>query len=215
VIRTEATAAVLDRVREPSPPPIDELEREATAAGVPTVGPDVGRLLRTLAHLRGATRVFEFGSGVGYSAAWLLDALPPDGEIVLTDYDADALDRAAAVLDGVESGATVTTVPGDAVETFRDRDDRFDLVLLDHEKRRYAEAFDLVRDRLRSPGLVVADNVLAGPVDPAAVRDALDGAVADEAAAGIAAYLERIRDAPAVETTVVPLGEGIAVSRVA
>jgi predicted O-methyltransferase YrrM len=85
-------------------------------------------------------------------------------------------------------------------------------VLLDHEKDRYAEAFELVRERVTSPGVVIADNVLDGPVEPGAVRAALEEQDAAASAEGIARYLERVRAADDFETVVLPVGEGIAIS---
>jgi len=198
---------------EPSPL-LAEMTEHGDDRGFPTVGPDAGRFLRLLATLADADRVFEFGSGFGYSAAWFLPALPADGEIVLTDYDDDNLAEARSFLDRLDPAADVHYEAGDAFDAFERHDGPFDVVFLDHDKARYAEAFDRVVDDLAPGGVVVADNVMDGPVSPEGVTDALRGGddPADDATAGVAAYVERVRDDPAFETAVVPLGEGLAVS---
>jgi len=204
---------------EPSPL-LAEMTEHGDDRGFPTVGPDAGRFLRLLATLADADRVFEFGSGFGYSAAWFLPALPADGEIVLTDYDDDNLAEARGFLDRLDPEAAVHYEAGDAFDAFERYDDDdddeaglFDLVFLDHDKTRYAEAFDRVVEGLAPGGVVVADNVMEGPVTPGGVTDALRGGdPVDDATAGVAAYVERVRDDPDFETAVVPLGEGLAVS---
>lgn len=192
---------------------IAEMDAYGREVNFPTVGPDVGRFLRVTALMADAERIFEFGSGFGYSAVWMADALPERGEIVLTDYDAENVDRAREFLERAGYDDLATFHVGDAVDAFAKTHGSFDLVLVDHEKHRYVEAFDLVAERLATGGVVIADNVLDGPVDPENVRAGLDGdEPIDDATAGIVSYVERVRDHPAFETAIVPLGQGIAVS---
>lgn len=192
---------------------IAEMDAYGREVNFPTVGPDVGRFLRVAALMADAERVFEFGSGFGYSAVWMATALPDHGEIVLTDYNAENVDRAREFLQRAGYDDLVTFHVGDAVDAFENTSGTFDVVLIDHEKDRYVEAFDLVAERLADGGVVIADNVLDGPVDPEHVRAGLDGdEPIDTATAGIVGYVERVRDDPSFETVVVPLGEGIAVS---
>ncbi|MFC7075779.1 O-methyltransferase [Haloarcula halophila] len=194
---------------------IAEMDAKADREGFPTVGPAVGGWLRLLARLVDATRVFEFGSGFGYSAYWIAPAIPGDGEIVLTEIDADELDEARGFLD--RGGFTDRAVfeHGDAIETIEEYAGPFDVVLIDNEKHRYTEAFEAVRETVPVGGVVVADNAIeAGPLDFEAVRALLAGedVAANEPSRGIAGYLERVRDDPDFETGLLPLGEGVAVS---
>ena len=64
-----------------------KIEHVAESEGFPIVGPNVGTWLRQFARLTGAKRVFEFGSGYGCSACWFGQALPEDGQMVLTDVN--------------------------------------------------------------------------------------------------------------------------------
>jgi len=210
---TRDTVRVLDHADVTSDPLLDEMTEHGRERNFPIVGPNAGRLLRLLARTSGAERVFEFGSGFGYSAAWFAEALPDDGEIVLTDYDEDNLASARAFLrEGGYDGIARYEV-GDAVSTFREQEGEFDIVLIDLEKTMYVEAFELAREHLKDGGLVVADNMLDGPMSADDVADALDGEDPEnEHAGGIAAYIERVRDDPDFETSLVPLGEGLAIS---
>ncbi|GAA0654655.1 O-methyltransferase [Salarchaeum japonicum] len=209
------TDAAADAVRAGNADP-DPVLAEMTDYGrdehFPIVGPDAGRFLRLLARLTGAERVFEFGSGFGYSAAWVADALPADGELVLTDFDPENLQKAREFLDQTGDIEKCVFEAGDAFETFDARDGPYDLVFVDCQKTRYAEALDRAVPELRDGAVVVADNVLDGPASPADLRDAFAGDAPSDAAAGIAEYVEKVRSAP-FETAIVPLGEGLSVSR--
>ncbi|WP_276272403.1 O-methyltransferase [Haloarcula litorea] len=194
---------------------LEEMDAKADREGFPTVGPAVGGWLRLLARLTDAQRVFEFGSGFGYSAYWMAPALPADGWIVLTEVDADELEEAREFLSRGGYADRAAFEHGDAVEIVDDYDGPFDVVLIDNEKHRYAEAFEAVREKVPVGGVVAADNAIeAGPLEFDDVRALLAGEAVDanEMSEGIAAYLERVRDDPDFETGLLPLGEGVAVS---
>lgn len=196
--------------------PYDELAEINRERDFPTVGPEVGAALRVLARTTGAERVFEFGSGLGYSAFWIAPALPADGEIVLTDFDADNLDVAREYLDRAGYADLAHFEVGDAMETYEDYDGPFDLVLVDNHEDEYVETFEAVRDDVPVGGLVCADNVMGGPaVDRAAVIAALEGEAdvdADDSTQAVIEYFEHVRDDPEFDTCLLPVGEGLVVS---
>ncbi|MFC6757636.1 MULTISPECIES: O-methyltransferase [Haloarcula] len=194
---------------------IAEMDERADREGFPTVGPAVGAWLRLLARLTDAERVFEFGSGFGYSAYWLAPEIPADGEIVLTEIDADELEDAREYLKRGGYADRAVFEHGDAIDVVDRYDGPFDVVLVDNEKGRYTEAFEAVREKVPVGGVVAADNAVeAGPLDFADIRALLAGesVEASDASQGIAAYLERVRNDPDFETGLLPLGEGVAVS---
>jgi predicted O-methyltransferase YrrM len=88
-------------------------------------------------------------------------------------------------------------------------------VLVDHQKHRYADAFEAVRSKVSPGSVVVADNIMGGPVDYRTVHGGLDDGLpedAGESTRGIVEYLRRVRGDDAFETVVLPVGSGIAVS---
>jgi predicted O-methyltransferase YrrM len=212
-ILTDDAEAVLDLAGAAPGPVVEEMATHGRERGFPIIGPTAGRTLRLLARAVDAERVFEFGSGFGYSAAWWAGALPASGEVVLTDFDEENLAEAREFFDRGEWAPTPRFEAGDAMATFREYEGPFDAVLIDHQKTEYVAAFELAREELADGAVVVADNMLSGPVTPASVRAALEGAdPADDHTAGVADYLEHVRDDPDFETTLLPLGQGITVS---
>lgn len=194
---------------------IEEMDARADREGFPTVGPAVGAWLRLLARLTDAERIFEFGSGFGYSAYWMAPAVPADGEIVLTEIDAGELDAAHEYFRRGGYADRARFEHGDAIDTVAKYDGPFDVVLIDNEKQRYVEAFEAVRATVPVGGVVAADNAVeAGPLEFDDVRALLAGDPVDASGAsrGIAEYLETVRADPDFETGLLPLGEGVAVS---
>ncbi|MDQ2049828.1 O-methyltransferase [Natronolimnohabitans sp. A-GB9] len=206
-------------VRTVGPDPdetLREMDDYADREGFPHVGPEVGAFLRFLARVTDAERIFEFGSGYGYSAYWMAEALPEDGEIVLTEVDADELELAREYMANGGYDDRARYERGDALETIEAYEGPFDVVLIDHQKHRYLEAFEAVRSKLPVGSVVVADNAItAGPIQFEKLSELVaggdPGGVNDDTQ-GIAAYLECVGDDPDFETIVLPLGEGIAVS---
>ncbi len=206
-------------VRATGPQPdetLHEMDDYAEEEGFPHVGPDVGGFLRLLARMVGAERIFEFGSGYGYSAYWFAGALPDDGEIVLTEVDEDELEMARGYLSKGGFDDLARYELGDALETIDRYDGPFDVVLIDHQKHRYRDAFEAVRPKVPVGGVLVADNAMrAGIIQFEKLLEIAEGGNpvdVNENTQGIADYLEAVRTDPAFETVVLPLGEGIAVS---
>jgi predicted O-methyltransferase YrrM len=181
----------------------------------PWIGPEAGGVLRMLARLTAARTVFEFGSGFGYSASWFLRG--GADHVVLTEVDADELEQGRAFLEDAGLAARCTFEQGDAGAVVERYDGPFDVVLVDHLKERYADAFEAVVPKLADGGVVVADNVVRGPLDFDAVLahlEGVDGAIDpdDEHSRGIARYLDTVRAADGFETVALPVGSGLAVS---
>ena len=194
---------------------IEAMERHADEQNFPTVGPAVGAWLSVLARTTDAERIFEFGSGFGYSAYWFARGME-EGEIVLTEIDADELDQAEAYFEQAGIADRAQFEHGDAIDIVAECDGPFDIVLIDNEKQRYREALEAVEEKLRPGSLVLADNAItAGVIDRDDVIALLNGEeveTATEASRGIAEYLAYVREHDGLETALLPVGEGVAVS---
>ncbi|WP_137290579.1 O-methyltransferase [Natronorubrum halophilum] len=219
-----------ERIRPESTPVLSEMEAYAHREGFPIVGPDVGAWLCQLARINDATRVFEFGSGYGYSACWFARALPDDGEIVLTEQDAENLDRAESYLERLDAADLAAVEVGDAVDIASRYDGRFDIALIDIEKYQYVDAFEEIRDSIPPGGTIVADNTMSAgrdvpddTVDFDALLSVLTSEIDDlrrtslpeetrRHTQGIIDYLTHIREQSAFETTLLPLGDGVTVT---
>jgi predicted O-methyltransferase YrrM len=122
-----------------------------------------------LARSLGAKRVFELGSGFGYSAYWFARAVGPGGEVHGTDGDPANEPKALDYLSRAGLAERIRWHVGDAVTSLAAVEGGFDIVYNDIDKDGYPAAWIAARERIRVGGLYVCDNVLwSGRV---AVRD--------------------------------------------
>jgi predicted O-methyltransferase YrrM len=182
-----------------------EMEDHARELRFPIIGPAVGRLLQLLAMTSGARRVFEMGSGYGYSAYWFLSGMPGGGRVVLTDGSATNREAAARNLDALGFAGRYDYHVGAAQDALRAAQGSFDIVYNDIDKEQYPETIDLVAEKLRPGGLFITDNVLWS----ARVADATDRSHATEA---IREFNRRLAGDPRFATSFVPIRDGLAVA---
>jgi predicted O-methyltransferase YrrM len=149
--------SLLDRYDEPV---LQEMEAEGRERGFPIIGRLVGVTVELLARSIGARRVFELGSGFGYSAYWFARAVGPDGEVHATDGDPGNEAKALGYLERAGLAAPIRWHVGDAVTNLGAVDGEFDVVYDDIDKEGYPEAWRAARERIRVGGLYLCDNVL-------------------------------------------------------
>jgi predicted O-methyltransferase YrrM len=141
-------------------PVLLEMERLGHERNFPIIDRLVGELVEVLAMSIGATRVFEMGSGYGYSAYWFTRAVGPDGKVICTDSDPANRDLAERFLARVGRWQRVEYQVGVAQDFLRRTPGDFDIVYNDIEKHDYPEAWELARERVRPGGVYICDNVL-------------------------------------------------------
>jgi len=137
-----------------------EMEEYAREHGFPIVGRLCGRFLEVMARSVKAKRIFEMGSGYGYSAYWFARATGPDGEIHLTDMDPENEKRALHYLGRAELDGPVDYHVSSAFDAFNETSGEFDIVYCDIDKHDYPQAFELAKPRVRVGGLYICDNML-------------------------------------------------------
>lgn len=206
----EAIERYLAELHAPADELIAQIEREGREAGLPLVQAPSGRFLRTLALACGATRVLEIGTAIGYSALWMAGALPPDGRLITIELDPARAETARANIERAGMSPQVSVIVGDAMRYLHKVGGPFDLIFQDSHKPLYEPMLDRLVPLLRTGGVLVSDNVLwsgevvEGYVDPPR-RDPAD-------TAALRAYNRRLMSDPRLFTTILPAGDGLAVS---
>jgi caffeoyl-CoA O-methyltransferase len=186
-------------------PIIAEMERYATKHDVPIVGPAVARIIYLFAQISGAKRIFEMGSAIGYSTIWLARAAGPDAEIYYTDGDPANAARARSYFERAGVDSRIRILTGDAVKLIDQVAGEFDLVFIDVDKPQYPAAMEKAMGRLRSGGLLIADNVLwSGKVA---------GVAKDSRTRAIQKFNKLIYSSTEVFSVIIPLRDGLAVCR--
>jgi predicted O-methyltransferase YrrM len=186
-------------------PVLLEMEGLAAERGFPIVGPQVGRLLSMLVRAGGSRQVLELGSGFGYSAWWFANAVGPEGRVVLTEGSQSNADLARDFLSRAGLGDRVEIRVGDALELALEYDGPFDIVFNDIDKQDYPRSLPLALERLRPGGLFVSDNMLwQGRV--------LDEHEPDATTRGVLDLTRALYAEPGIETTIVPVRDGVSIS---
>jgi caffeoyl-CoA O-methyltransferase len=150
-------------------PVLLEMEAEGAERNFPIIGRLVGVAVEVLARSVGAERVFELGSGFGYSAYWFARAVGAGGEVHATDGDPANEPKALDYLSRAGLVDPIRWHVGDAVENLGAVEGEFDVVYNEIDKQGYPDAWRAARERIRVGGLYLCDNVLwSGAVaDPA------------------------------------------------
>ena len=198
---------------------LTEMEAYARENRFPIVGPLVGRVLHQLVLLTNPTRIFEMGSGFGYSAYWMAKALrQPEANIICTDGSQENADRAAGYLARGGIADRIDYRVGNALEIIDETEGEFDIIYNDIDKDGYPEAFRKAIPRLRSGGLFITDNMLwlGRVVTYDTEAEAPEG---DEEAewvhkttVGVKELTRLLYSSPDVFTTIIPLRDGVSVA---
>jgi caffeoyl-CoA O-methyltransferase len=196
----------LHRVAGPSPGVLAEMEKIGAERGFPIVGPLCGRLLQLFALSIGAHRIFEMGSGYGYSALWLAQAVGPRGRVYLTDGKEANARQAAGFFKRAGLASRAQIFVGDAFDALERVDGAFDLIFIDIEKPSYPKAYKRARPRLRRGGILAFDNMLRN----GRVVDGDD----DPATEGVRELTRLLHRDRGLANVIVPLRDGVSISYV-
>jgi len=141
-------------------PVLTEMEREAENNNFPIIGRLVGIFLETMTRTINAKRIFEFGSGYGYSAYWFAKAVGEKGTVICSDGDPLNKEKAEQYLNSAELWNRINFHTGIAQEIFSKTGGLFDICYNDVDKGQYPEIWRLAKNRIRPGGLYIADNAL-------------------------------------------------------
>lgn len=139
---------------------VEEMEARAEAQAFPIVGRAVAVFLELQARSIGARRIFEMGSGFGYSAHWFARAVGPGGEVICSDPDPDLARDAVGYLEAAGLADRVRYHAEPALSALERENGEFDIVFCDVAKDEYPASWRAARQRIRVGGLYICDNVL-------------------------------------------------------
>ena len=139
-----------------------EMEAYAEEYDFPIIGPACGYYCYQLARMIKATSVFELGSGYGYSTAWFAKAVRENGGGIVhhTVWEDELSERARRHLVKLGSVDWVQFHVSEAVEALKQMEGPFDIIFNDIDKQAYPASLPVIKEKLRSGGLLIIDNML-------------------------------------------------------
>ena len=183
-----------------------EMEALARQKNFPIVGRLVGTSLEILAKMVNAKRVFEFGSGYGYSAYWFARAVGATGQVICTDSKTTNKEQAKIFLSSSNLWERITFYVGNAQEIFSQTEGLFDICYNDVDKGGYPSVWKMAREKIKPGGLYIADNVLwHGKVITENSPDEWTQAILD--------HNQLVFDDPEFDTFINPTRDGVMVAR--
>jgi caffeoyl-CoA O-methyltransferase len=204
----EAFTSYLEGLIPARHPVQQEMEAYARTNRFPIVGPAVGQLFYLLTRLSGARRVFELGSGYGYSTSWFALGVRDNGggEVFHVVWDEGLSHAARGHLERLGLLPMVRFHVGEAVAALRQAEGQFDIIFSDIDKEGYPASLPVIKGCLKPGGLLLADNMFwRGRV--------VDRRVTDVETEAIRKFTRAVFADPEFVSTIVPLRDGVLVAR--
>jgi len=166
-----------------------------------------GRLLSLLAHMIQPKRILEIGTYTGYSAICLAEGMKPGGKLYTIDVNEERADLVQEYISRSGNEDVIVPLIGDALEIIPTLEESFDIVFIDADKKNYINYYNLVFDRVKSGGYIIADNVLwSGKVIGDQAQLDRETRILDE-------YNKLIHADPRVQEVLLPIRDGLMIAR--
>lgn len=167
-----------------------------------------GRVLSMISKLANPTNILEIGTYTGYATLCLAEGLKENGSIDTLDINEELYDFQRKYFDLSPWGNQITQHLGDAVEIIPTLNKKFDLVFIDADKENYIAYFNIIVPMMNKGGIILSDNVLwSGKVlEPLKPNDKSTPILLE--------YNKLLKEDPRVETVLLPIRDGLTVSRI-
>ncbi|CAA0146167.1 O-methyltransferase [Tenacibaculum maritimum] len=167
-----------------------------------------GRVLAMISKLIQPRTILEIGTYTGYSALCLCEGLLPEGVLHTIDKNEELETLQQKYFQKSEYSHQIKQYVGDAMSIIPTIEGKFDLVFIDADKRNYVNYFHQIIERMNTGGIILSDNVLwSGKVVETLNPKDIDTKV-------LLAYNELLNTDARVETVLLPIRDGLTVSRV-
>ncbi len=210
MIRDERFIAYINSLDEENPAYLNELEAYARKTDVPIIRRQMQSLLRVLFALNRPKQILEVGTAIGFSALFMSEYAPEDCHITTIEKYEKRIPLAKENFEKAGKADKITLLEGDAKEILAELTGSYDFIFMDAAKGQYIHFLPDVLRLLRSGGILVSDNVLQ------------DGDIIESRFAvtrrnrtihsRMREYLYELKHNDALETVILTLGDGTAVS---
>jgi len=167
-----------------------------------------GRVLSMLSKLIRPNRILEIGTYTGYASLCLCEGMQENGQLHTIDIKEELVDFQRKYFDKSPWGNQIFQHLGEAISIIPNLDLKFDLVFIDADKENYLNYFELIVPKMNKGGIILSDNVLwSGKVLEPLQKN-------DSSTEILIRYNELLKNDPRVETVLLPIRDGLTVSRV-
>lgn len=210
MITNERVVSFINSLNQEDAPLIRTIEQEAKAQEVPIVRTETKELLKVLILNQKPERILEVGTAVGFSAIYMSQYMPEGGHITTIEKYEPRIEEAKRNFRRAGVTDKITLLEGDAAEVLKELTGSFDMIFMDAAKGQYIHFLPEVLRLLSDGGMLISDNVLQD-------GDILESRYAVEKRnrtihSRMREYLYTLKHHDQLETAIIPLGDGVALS---
>jgi len=166
-----------------------------------------GRILSLISKIISPKKILEIGTYTGYSAICLCEGMDKDGILHTIDNNKELVEIQNKYFKKANLKDKIIQHSGDAKNIIPSIDEEFDIVFIDADKESYPEYYDLIINKVRSGGIIIADNILwSGKILEKVEKD-------DQATKSIIEFNNKIIEDNRVKNIILPIRDGLNIVR--
>lgn len=189
---------------------LETIEKEALDTFVPIIRKEMQSFLKVLLAIKKPKRILEVGTAIGFSALLMSEYAPKDCKITTIEKYEKRIPIARENFKRAGREEQITLLEGDALEILRGMKGSFDFIFMDAAKAQYISYMPEVVRLLEKDGVLISDNVLQDGdiIESRFAVDRRNRTIHSR----MREYLYALKHHPLLETSIVPLGDGVALS---
>lgn len=210
LIVDERMVTYIHSLESPEKPLIEEIEQEALDTFVPIIRKETQSFLKVLLMMKKPLRVLEVGTAIGFSAILMSEYIPEQGHITTIEKYEKRIPIARENFRRAGKEDQITLIEGDALEVMKSLEGSYDFIFMDAAKGQYIHYMPEAIRLLEPGGVLVSDNVLQD-------GDIIESRYAVERRnrtihSRMREYLYELKHKEELQTSILPLGDGVALS---
>ena len=210
MIVDERMVTYIRSLERPENPVIEAIEQEALDSFVPIIRKETQSFLKVMMLMNRPARVLEVGTAVGFSAILMSEYLPEGSHITTIENYEKRIPIARNNFKRAGKEEQITLIEGDALEVMKTLEGPYDFIFMDAAKGRYIHYMPEAVRLLSDGGILMSDNVLQD-------GDIIESRFAVERRnrtihSRMRDYLYELKHSDVLETSIIPLGDGVALS---
>ncbi len=210
MITDERFTAYINSLENGNPSYLDELEAYSKKTQVPIIRKETQSLIRTLLVMNKPKRILEVGTAIGFSALFMMEFMPKDGHITTIEKYEKRIPLARENFKRFDTDERITLIEGDAADVLKQLEGPFDFIFMDAAKGQYIHFLPEVLRLLETGGVLLSDNVLQ---DGDVIQSRFAVTRRDRTIhKRMRDYLYTLKKHEQLETAILTLGDGVALS---